>query len=426
MHDLKISIMTIDDGFEVVISPHVNERNKLFIELLSCFGGFEGNTLKVKAEQKATSELKQKIAEYAKAYSAIAPILNRLNSNVSKIPENHFFLVLSETPTDTALKYRLETYLKLLNELGEEQVTKEEFESEIKSKEDIFGELLESYNIHQPRNDRRTIIGNTRKDDRTCRFCGNNRGGGATFSKVAHAIPEALGNKNIIIADECDECNEFFGNSIEPGLIEYFDIYRAFLGVKGKNGAPTINYKNGKITHKDGMAIVIAEKINGTPEQGLTVNLRSSKKVTPINIYKALCKITLSTIDEQELGWLGKTIRWLRYGEIISKKVPKVAVNIVHAGFAVQPTITNYVRKNDNMGLPHLVSEFRIGSFVYVYTVPYSGKDEIDFSKQSEFDGYWTKFKHYNQVPGWSFHSFEGVSEVAVNEKIRMINAEKS
>lgn len=425
MHDLKISIMTLTDGLEIAIAPQADESNKLFFELLSCFGDLENGTLKVKAEQTATKELKQKIAEYTKANSASAAILNKLNNRISKIPENQFFLVLNEFPTDTVLKHRLEAYLALLNKLGKEQITKEEFESEIKPTEDLFGELMENYNIHQPRNDRRTIIGNARKDDRRCRFCGNSLESGATFSRTAHAIPEALGNKNIILADECDECNDFFGKNIEPNLIEYLDIYRTFLGVKGKNGTPTINYKNGKILHKDGMAIVIADKINGTPEQGLTVTLRSSKKFTPIKLYKTLCKITLSTIDEQELNWLGTTIRWLRYGEAPSQEVPKVAINIVHSGFQIQPTITNYVRKSNDTSIPHLVSEFRIGSLVYVYTVPYSEKDDIDFSKQSDFDSYWKRFKHYNQVPGWIFQSFEGASEVTVNETIRMINAEK-
>lgn len=36
------------------------------------------------------------------------------------------------------------------------------------------------------------------------------------FAAVRHAIPEGLGNKNIILDDGCDECNEFFGNN------EYF------------------------------------------------------------------------------------------------------------------------------------------------------------------------------------------------------------
>src|SRR5690606_1559516 len=113
------------------------------------------------------------------------------------------------------------------------------------------------YNINIPRNDRKTIIGNAKKENRCCRFCNKTLSEGATFRNVAHAIPEGLGNKNIILGDECDDCNEFFGNDIEPSLIEHLDIYRVFLGVKGKSGTPKIKYKNGHMQVENNMPIVV-------------------------------------------------------------------------------------------------------------------------------------------------------------------------
>lgn len=423
MHELKISFMTLDDGYEMAISPITDESRALFIDFLACFGEIENGVPKVKAEQKSTKELKHKVSEFAKSHAATAPILKKLNNKISKIPENQFFLVLNEIPSDTVQKHYLEAYIASLNELNGELITKEKFETKIDAIQELFGDLLENYNIHQPRNDRRITIGNAKKDYRKCRFCGNSQENGAKFSKVAHAIPEALGNKNLILADECDECNEFFGNDIEPNLIEHLDIYRAFLGVKGKNGTPTISYKNGKILNKDGMMVVVAEKIDGTPEQGLKVNLSSSKKFTPIKLYKSLCKITLSTIDEHEVSRLSTTLRWLRYGEAPSRGVPKIAANVIHSGFSKHPQITNYIRKSDDTSLPHIVSEFRIGSFVYVYIIPFSDKDKLDFTSTPELESYWKRFKHYNQAPGWRFDSFEGADEVTVNETIRMVNS---
>lgn len=56
-----------------------------------------------------------------------------------------------------------------------------------------------------------------------CRYCGGRNP--KTFRKIAHAIPEALGNKWIISADECDVCNDAFSlyedalaNSVSPLL----------------------------------------------------------------------------------------------------------------------------------------------------------------------------------------------------------------
>ena len=50
--------------------------------------------------------------------------------------------------------------------------------------------------------------------ERRCRFCGRVLCE-THFQKVAHAISVSLGNKKFICADECDECNEKFGQSLE-------------------------------------------------------------------------------------------------------------------------------------------------------------------------------------------------------------------
>ncbi|MBK3759431.1 HNH endonuclease [Stutzerimonas frequens] len=424
MDGLRLNFMTLDGGFEIAVAPTTDDSKRFFIDLLSCFGELENNQLIVRSEQKATGELKRKVSNFTKFHSFSNPRLNRLSSIISNLAEGEYFLILEQIPADTATKHHLEVYLEMLNKTNGE-LTPEEFRDEINSRAVLFGELLGIYNIHLPRNDRRTIIGNAKKDDRKCRFCGGYLKDGATFSKVAHAIPEALGNKNLILADECDECNKYFGDNIEPNLIEYFDVYRAFLGVKGKNGAPTISYKNGKILHQDGMAVVVAEKIETTPESDLIVRFKKSKSFTPVKLYKALCKITLSTLSEQDLHGLSATLRWLRYEDSLPGNLPRVAVNVINGAFSKAPQITNYIRKTENSNLPHIVSEFKLGSFVYVYIVPFSTKDTVDFSDPSAFDYFWKQLNHYNQVPGWRFDKFDGAGEVSVNESIRMIRSNK-
>ena len=52
------------------------------------------------------------------------------------------------------------------------------------------------------------MLGDTQ--NRVCRFCGK-RSPEVTFESEAHAIPEALGNKSIFSAYECDVCNHMFG-----------------------------------------------------------------------------------------------------------------------------------------------------------------------------------------------------------------------
>lgn len=71
-------------------------------------------------------------------------------------------------------------------------------------KYDITRYELKTENI---RNEDKKYIGN--KHERMCRFCGKTKGE-TTFKKVAHAIPELIGNKVLISFEECDECNKIF------------------------------------------------------------------------------------------------------------------------------------------------------------------------------------------------------------------------
>jgi len=50
--------------------------------------------------------------------------------------------------------------------------------------------------------------------NRVCRFCGKNDKE-VPFKEDAHIFPEAIGNKALASNYECDNCNGFFGETIE-------------------------------------------------------------------------------------------------------------------------------------------------------------------------------------------------------------------
>jgi HNH endonuclease len=77
------------------------------------------------------------------------------------------------------------------------------------------------------------------KTNRVCRFCGK-RPPDVTFRKAAHVIPEALGNKSIESAYECDVCNDKFGRGIENDLGKWSEPMRTFARIRGKSGVPTL------------------------------------------------------------------------------------------------------------------------------------------------------------------------------------------
>lgn len=74
--------------------------------------------------------------------------------------------------------------------------------------------------------------------NRICRFC-NNDSSKVKFQHIAHAVPQFIGNGNIILEDECDECNDFFGKKLESNFASYLGPDRTFQQIPGKKGIPT-------------------------------------------------------------------------------------------------------------------------------------------------------------------------------------------
>lgn len=426
MENYSIYFMTQGDGFWINLQPANEETGTVYLELMACFGDIKDNNLKVSPEQKVTEGLKHKVFEFVGKYTSSHPILNRLKSKIENLSTNEYFLVLPSIPTDTSEKLKLEIYISTLNEFGNTEDLQSKFEEKMRVFNEFSGDLMSKYNLNIPRNDRRTIIGNAKKESRCCRFCNKTMNDGATFKKVAHAIPEGLGNKNIILGDECDDCNEFFGNHIEPSLIEHLDIYRVFLGVKGKSGTPKIKYKNGHMQVENNMPIVASQNIERVSDKEIKVHLDSTKRFTPAKLYKALCKITLSTINEEHLADLKQTITWMKTDDQKELCLPNIAVNVIHSGFSKAPQIVNYVRKVDDTDIPHVISEFRLGSLVYVYIIPFSEKDNVDFSNDEDYQKFWDSFKHYSLLNGWRFDCLNSINEVSFNETIRLVEAEKA
>jgi HNH endonuclease len=80
---------------------------------------------------------------------------------------------------------------------------------------------------------------------RYCRFCGR-RPPLASFSQVAHAVPEALGNGTLFSNYECDSCNQVFGRGIENDFGNWSKPMRTIARVRGKSGVPTLKGSQGK------------------------------------------------------------------------------------------------------------------------------------------------------------------------------------
>ena len=170
----------------------------------------------------------------------------------------------------------------------------EDFEKMTKEMDDLFGVLMDSYEMFAFNENTKNKIGELDKSKRVCRYC-NKRSPEVSFRKVAHSISEALGNKKIITNDECDACNEKFGKGIENDLILYLNLYRVFFGIRGKKGIPKFKGKNFEIENIETIKIkqiLSDEEINSkiVPGVKIVAVTQVSNVLGTINDVKKIAK----------------------------------------------------------------------------------------------------------------------------------------
>lgn len=412
-HGFHWTFMT-ERGISALAVTFAPENSEPVVELASLFGDVDPPKVSIKVIQCATPELRSKVADFVDRHSSKAPHLFRLRKLLADMPDGEFFLLLPTPLTSTAEQYQYERVLHQLNH-PQDQLLDEHTQ--------IFDELLARYDLCMPRTDKRVDIGNPRKADRVCRFCGGTTATKARFDKEAHAMPAALGNKYLKLADECDTCNQYFGDEIEPTLVELLNIQRVFLGIEARGGLPTVEFAGGTMSRTregDKMMVVVSDKISQDASGVLTAQLGSGKPVVPQSFYRALAKIALSVIPTAELSALAKTARWVRYGEGRDMPLPKIAAAVVMLPPEPSAQITLYIRKEPHARLPHVVCEFRLGCYMYVYALPFSENDEsslIGFFEDKDFKA---TFRHYGFVPSWSQQDYSSNEEILVTQNIRL------
>lgn len=386
-------------------------------ELLSLFGIAESDTFSIDHVQVASLVIKKGLDALLTRHAAVTPQLHRLKKFVCDLPDDSHFLLLPASPDSTSDRLECERYIHKLNH--------PENTANDHGAKDIFGLMLERYDMDYPRTDQPTMIGSSNKAERKCRFCGRTVAEGATFGSVAHVIPTALGNDYHKLADECDECNGYFGRETEPSLIAMLDIPRAFLGTQGrgkKGGRPELRFEHGKLQH-DGqyMNIESRQLVRDEPAGHIAVNLGKGAPMIPVAVYRALVKIALSVVDPEALPTLKETIAWVRRGAHTERILPKVMTTIVNLPSNPSAQIVVYRRKGPHKRLPHLVGEFRLGCFLYVFAVPFSEEDSWDLVGFSEDHDFCDTFKHYSAVGHWTQHNLSSSNRVILASKLKFV-----
>lgn len=163
----------------------------------------------------------------------------------------------------------------------------------------------------------KVILGDT--VNRACRFCGN-RPPDVTFKKVAHAIPELLGNKSIECAYECDACNDLFGRGIENDLGNWSKPNRTLIRIRGKRGVPTLK-KGGdspgwRIEYDQNILNISSyedDPIYEVDDEHKVITFRLRRDpYTPVAVLKAFMKIGLTLLPEHEVRNFQGLLTWVR------------------------------------------------------------------------------------------------------------------
>jgi hypothetical protein len=372
-----------------------NDISDFVYGLILQLDNIDTKTGRFDTRQTAHPELKNKMVAFLSPYADGYAPLKRIIAFIKNIPDNDPFIIYPfYVPTTTELV----TCFNFLNSVK----TGVDFQTLEEQNHDLFGELFEKYEFHHLGTKRKNI-GEPDKNKRVCRFC-NNASVPLSFDNKAHAVSEALGNKTLVLYEECDQCNQRFSHDIEQDLIEYYALFRSFFAIKGKGGLKKIKGSNFTIEQSEDRNLKIAfttDEENGNDSPPLQIPLEFNRQISRQNVYRTLVKYFLSVIASDLLPHFKNTVAWVN-GKHSFERLPKIG-KIPFTSVVQQPTLVYYLRKDDDTDLPFAVAELHFSLYKICYIIPGSSKDTKDFLHQDDYDHFRQFFKHYFLTDGWVF-----------------------
>jgi len=413
--EISLYILTETGGTELRFRFGVSDAANVQ-EIIAVFGNAQGTDINIDAVQTASKNLKAAIKEVVAKHGAAVPPLNKLKQILGALKDDEHFLLLPAQPTTTVDRLEVERFLHRLNHPDDQ--------SDDEAVDELFGALLANYEVSNPRTDRRTLIGANQSSHR-CRFCDRTTETGSKFKKAAHVTPTALGNDHLKSAEECDDCNEYFGQHTEPSLISLLDIQRVFLGTQGRgknDGRPKLRFSEGVLNHDGSKVNVESQSVVVDDNGTFTVDLGKGAWLTPSAAYRALVKMVLSVIGEEQLPFLKETIDWVRNNAHADRRLPTVATATVFLPPDPSAQLTVYTRKQPHARLPHIVGEFRLGCYMYVFAVPFSQQDTTDLIGFFQEDDFSATFKHY-MTTQWTQQDLSRQTKVVMAPKLKFVRS---
>lgn len=226
--------------------------------------------------------------------------------------------------------------------------------------------------------------------DRICRFCGK-RYPEVKFKKKAHALSELIGNKEIVSRNECDTCNEHFGNFMEDELSKYLGLSRTLSQIDGKGGVPSYKSIDGtcRVDYTEkGLVIVEMKGKKFTEKINKNIVFHAVRQTyTPISVYKAFVKMALSVLPYEYMPYFFDTTAWLKEkSNIISKYDMRDYLYCIERFIPgprpLQLRASGYIRKNDMLEVPYYQFVLEFANLIFQIAVPCRVKDSNLFGKK--------------------------------------------
>lgn len=323
--------------------------------------------------QELTEDKLEKAEIFLNTYNKYNPELKNIILFLKKIKYGkYFYISLGTIDIQKINKYQLKLFHYNKNYNSDSDMLTA-YNKDLEKLTQVENTFYNHFDIFLVAPEKKIRIGESDKTKRICKFCKLGKEHGKTFQKEAHAIPEGFGNKYIINNEECDDCNEKFGNTIESEFLKSLDFFRVFYKIKGKKGPLKIPFKGGEIEDtNDGIEIRIdSSKIisdeNNIPK---SFEVEMHHKISLMNLYRALAKFAIGVLNNNILPNFSKTIDWINGNDAMSK-LPKVAVSINTYNHFETANITIFTRRNDNDNTrPYCFVELKSKGLAFIYLLP--------------------------------------------------------
>ena len=262
----KFSVYSSHGDHKITFEQENEVTYSFYLDLLSIFSVFDYKNHRINfcCLHKMNKNIKDKVKELTSMYEQKNMQVRRIFQYFNEIADSEYFYVFLGNDFSPEEILGIFECINLLNSGVPEERLVDELKKPLEQQRSLFSEIFANYDISVYSPKKKYVYGNSDKSKRKCKYCGRTIINGATYNEEAHAIPESLGNKTIISADECDCCNDKFSKTIDLDIFEYLKLFRVLYGKKGKKGVPKLKFKNGTEIFHNGTNAVIIQRTNDT------------------------------------------------------------------------------------------------------------------------------------------------------------------